>query len=130
MREQLGRAAARFWAWTLAHHPPFKWRAMSNLPDKALVFTVFGLTGSASVMCVRPCLGKVGIEGSLRDGPWSYRIASVALVSPAYAVLLVALGTLSGRHRFFGKMSARILSRFGPLGRGLDRALCRRPPGA
>jgi len=126
MRDQLARAAAQFWKWTLQARAPVEWRSMTNMPDKALIFTVFGITGSASVMCVRPCLGKVGIEGSLRDGPWSYRIASVALVSPAYAVLLVVLGTLSGRHRYFGRMSARILSRFGPLGRSLDRGLCRR----
>lgn len=55
------------------------------------------------------------------EGPNSYRVASILVVSPLYSCLLVTLGTLCGRHRFFGAMSSRILSRFNPMGR---RVLC------
>lgn len=80
---------------------------------------VFGATGSASLVVVRPALTSAGIEGSMYEGPNSYRVASVLVCSPCYACLLVALGTLAGRHRFFGSMSSRILGRFFPFGSGV-----------
>ena len=49
------------------------------------------------------------------DGPNSYRVASLLLVSPAYAAILLLLGTISGRHTFFAKMSFNILKRYVPV---------------
>ena len=118
--------AQRFWSWTLQLRPAHEAWSQGWVREKALLCAVFGITGTTSVCCVRPALHTAGLEGSLRDGPWSYRVASIALVSPAYSLLLVAFGTIAGRHRFFGSMSSRILGRFGPAGRGLERALCRR----
>ena len=63
---------------------------------------------------IRPCLNYLGIEGSLIDGPNSYRILSVLLISPAYAALLITIGTLAGRHNFFAKMAMHTLGRFLP----------------
>jgi hypothetical protein len=53
------------------------------------------------------------IEGSLKDGPWSYRICSLIIMTPLYASLLVAVGTLFGRHAYFRHFSVKIFSRFG-----------------
>ena len=47
------------------------------------------------------------ITGSMRDGPWSYRVLSVVLVSPIYASFLVTFGTLAGRHIFFASMARK-----------------------
>lgn len=80
-----------------------------------MAFGVFGATGSASLILVRPALKAVGLEGSLYEGPNSYRVASVLICSPCYACLLVTLGTLAGRHRFFATMGGKILSRFIPF---------------
>ena len=53
-------------------------------------------------------------EGSLRDGPWSYRIGSLVLVSPIYATVLIFTGTVAGRHMYFAMMGRKILGRFLP----------------
>lgn len=50
----------------------------------------------------------------MKDGPWSYRIASVVLVTPIYSCILVAVGTAFGQQAFFLKMAQRIWSRFIP----------------
>lgn len=34
-------------------------------------------------------------------GPWSYRIASLVLMTPMYSALLVIVGTVFGRHAYF-----------------------------
>ncbi len=101
----------RFWAWTTKPRPT--WRE-SKL-EAAVVFTVFGITGSTSVAVVRPCLKHTfGLEGTMRDGPWSYRIISILAVSPIYACCLLTFGTLSGRHNFFAMMATKIFGRFLP----------------
>ena len=48
------------------------------------------------------------------EGPNSYRAATILLFSPIYAIILFSIGTLSGRHNFFAKMSIKILGRFMP----------------
>ncbi|CAN0143631.1 unnamed protein product, partial [Phaeothamnion confervicola] len=83
--------------------------------EQALLCTVFAITGSSSVALVRPALKSItGIEGTLRDGPWSYRFASVMLVSPVYTLILLTLGTAAGRHTFFANMARRMWGRFLP----------------
>lgn len=80
-----------------------------------MAFTVFGITGSTSVAVVRPTLKSTfGLEGSLREGPNSYRVASILAVSPIYATMLVTFGTIAGRHRFFATMAHKIFGRFLP----------------
>ena len=83
--------------------------------EAAVAFVVFGITGSTSVAVVRPTLKSTfGIEGSLKEGPWSYRISSILAVSPIYASMLVTFGTIAGRHRFFAGMAHKIFGRFLP----------------
>ena len=50
----------------------------------------------------------------MREGPWSYRVLSLVLVSPIYATFLVTFGTLAGRHIFFANMARKIFGRFLP----------------
>ena len=99
-----------FWSWTTQQRP--SWR--ESKVEAAVLFCVFGVTGSSSVYFVRPCLKSLGIEGSMKDGPWSYRILSFLLVSPIYSVILITVGTLAGRHRYFSNMGLKILKRFVP----------------
>ena len=104
-------AAAKFWAWTTQQRP--SWR--ESPLEASVAFVVFGVTGSTSVALVRPALKKtVGLEGSMREGPWSYRIISLVVVSPIYGCLLVTFGTLAGRHRYFAYMASKIFGRFVP----------------
>jgi hypothetical protein len=57
---------------------------------------------------VRPLLPYIGLEGSFREGPWSYRIGSLVLVSPAYTALLLMTGSLAGRHNYFAAIARRM----------------------
>jgi hypothetical protein len=113
----------RFWTWTTTRRP--HWRESPK--EAAILFTVFGITGSSSVMLVRPSLESMGLKGNMRDGPWSYRILSILAVSPIYATVLITLGTLSGRHLFFAGMGRKILARFVPKQVG-SKIIC--PPGS
>lgn len=80
-------------------------------------------TGPASVslkltkaLCiqVRPAMSKgLGLKGSFRDGPWSYRICSIVIMTPLYATLLVCVGTVFGRHAYFRHFAVKMFSRFG-----------------
>jgi hypothetical protein len=104
-------AYARFWTWTTQQRPSWK----ESKLEAAVIFVVFGVTGSTSVKLVRPALkSTIGMEGSMVEGPWSYRITSIIAVSPIYATLLVTFGTLAGRHRYFAAMSNKIFGRFLP----------------
>mmetsp|Transcript_17973 Transcript_17973/g.23415 ORF Transcript_17973/g.23415 Transcript_17973/m.23415 type:complete len:146 (+) Transcript_17973:34-471(+) len=105
-----GRLWSQFWQWTTQERP--SWR--ENPKEAVIICTVFAITGSTSVAVVRPTLNKAGLEGSMRDGPWSYRIISILVVSPIYTCILVSLGTVAGRHRFFANMAQKMLNRFIP----------------
>jgi hypothetical protein len=70
--------------------------------------TVFAVTGSSSIYLVRPVLPKLGLQGSFREGPWSYRIGSVLLVSPVYTLILLTVGSAAGRHNFFAAMARKM----------------------
>ena len=106
-----GGGGNRFWAWTTQQRP--HWR--DSPVEAAVLFCVFGITGSSSVALVRPFLkNTIGLEGTFRDGPWSYRIGSLVLVSPIYATVLIFTGTLAGRHMYFATMGRKILGRFLP----------------
>lgn len=109
-----------FWNWTTKTRPYW----MKDLKEGAVAFTVFGMTGSASLLLVRPTVENVfGIKGSLWEGPNSYRVISIVCVSPVYAIILGVAGTLAGRHPFFSKMSYKILNRFIPK-LLLEKMLC------
>src|SRR5690349_17850077 len=102
----------RFWQWTCQQRP--HWR--ESYVEAAVLFTVFGITGSSSVALVRPALKHfLGMEGSLIDGPNSYRILSILIISPIYACILVFVGTVFGRHNYFAGMAKKILGRFVPV---------------
>jgi hypothetical protein len=101
----------KFWEWTTKARPNWK----ENYTEAAVMFVIFGVTGSSSMFLIRPALKNVfGLEGSLVEGPNSYRVASILMVSPFYACILLLIGTVSGRHNYFAKMSMKILGRFVP----------------
>lgn len=101
----------KFWNWTTT--PRLDWK--SNIKEAVIAIMVFGVTGTTTMFLIRPCLKTVfGLEGSLLEGPNSYRIISILTISPVYAILLFTIGTISGRHIFFAQMSSKILGRFIP----------------
>ena len=102
---------SKFWAWTTQQRP--HWR--ESYTEAAVLFCVFGITGSSSVALVRPFLkNTMHIEGTMMEGPNSYRFLSIFMVTPIYACVLLTVGTLSGRHSYFANMTRKILGRFVP----------------
>mmetsp|Transcript_18343 Transcript_18343/g.25872 ORF Transcript_18343/g.25872 Transcript_18343/m.25872 type:complete len:191 (+) Transcript_18343:283-855(+) len=82
--------------------------------EMALLCTVFAITGSSTMVLVRPAVSEgLGLKGSLKDGPWSYRICSIVIMTPMYATLLVMVGTCFGRHFYFRHFAVKMFSRFG-----------------
>ncbi|ORY03259.1 hypothetical protein K493DRAFT_311768 [Basidiobolus meristosporus CBS 931.73] len=81
----------------------------------SIIMTVFAITGSSTVKIVRPVLKNgFGIEGSWKEGPWSYRGAYLATTLPLYSCVLVTVGTLFGRRPYFQRIALRMWGRFVP----------------
>jgi hypothetical protein len=84
--------------------------------EMALIFTVFGITGSSSMYFVKPLVHSIiGIDGTFMDGPWSYRLVCLGVLMPAYSLMLVTFGTIAGRHHYFKRQALRMWGRLLPL---------------
>ncbi|KAF9901023.1 hypothetical protein EC991_006613, partial [Linnemannia zychae] len=49
-----------------------------------IIIVVFSITGSSTMLIVKPLMKALGLEGSLGSGPWSFRIAYIVLTLPLY----------------------------------------------
>ena len=121
--KQTSSRFSKFLKWYLGPKPmPERW----TLPwyrEMVLVCTVFAITGSSTMVLVRPAVSKgLGLQGSLKDGPWSYRICSIVVMTPIYATMLLVVGTLFGRHQYFRHFSVKMWSRFGIPPEMLDKS--------
>lgn len=116
----MSRLVSHFWKWTCQPRPSWK----ESKVEAAVLFTVFGVTGSSTMFAVRPALKKIGLEGTMQDGPWSYRIGSVLIISPIYSMILITIGTLSGRHLYFARMTQKLLGRFVPSTAAKQKIAC------
>mmetsp|Transcript_23046 Transcript_23046/g.41590 ORF Transcript_23046/g.41590 Transcript_23046/m.41590 type:complete len:243 (-) Transcript_23046:215-943(-) len=100
-----------------------RWMAPKEIPPRwtpkwygemALLCTVFAITGTSTMVLVRPAVSDIlGLKGSFKEGPWSFRICSLVIMTPIYATLLVMVGTVFGRHAYFRHFSVKMFSRFG-----------------
>ena len=106
-----GDSSPSFYARWTAPKPDYERFSAAWWGDWAVKFTVFGITGSSSMYFVRP---YVPIEGSMKEGPWSYRILSLLMVTPIYTLILVTVGTIFGQQAFFLKVARRMWGRFIP----------------
>ncbi|GMH70594.1 hypothetical protein TL16_g05449 [Triparma laevis f. inornata] len=76
--------------------------------------TIFGCTGSSTMLIVRPAVSNMlQLEGTMKDGPWAYRIGTLLIMFPIYPILLLTFGTLGRRHVYFRHFAVKMLSRFG-----------------
>jgi len=75
------------------------------------------------MVIVRPAVSDVlGLKGSLKDGPWSYRLCSLVIMTPLYAMMLVLVGTTFGRHAYFRYFAIKMFSRFGIPPEAIDKS--------
>ena len=76
-----------------------------------IIFIVFGITGSLSVILGDPILIKFAGEGiAKKDYYWILRII---LIFPLYQILLIVVGTLFGQFKYFWEIEKKILIRIG-----------------
>lgn len=88
-----------------------KWEISSNL-QLVIIFIVFGVTGSSSVIVSAPILKFFDItKENLND--FVYYFLKIILVFPVYQILLLFFGFISGQFPFFWKFEKRMLRNFG-----------------
>lgn len=108
-----------------------KWTAPRPMPPRntfewylemALVCSIFAITGTSTMVVVRPAVTNVlGLKGSFKEGPWSYRLCSLVIMTPVYATMLVCVGTIFGRHAYFRHFAVKMFSRFGIPPEAMDK---------
>ena len=92
----------------------------------AVVFAAFSVSGVLSVGFSRMLLNVVlNLDGSIWSGSWTYRLAYLLVGPPAYSLILVAVGTLMGKHAYFRHRVLRTWGRLLPW-RAVERGLSRK----
>ena len=77
-----------------------------------VIFTVFSVTGSASVILAAPILQFVGITTDTLS-PWIYWPLRILMIFPIYQCLLIVVGTLAGQFNYFWRFEKKFLRRLG-----------------
>lgn len=88
-----------------------RWGIVHNWEIVVILF-VFSVTGSLSVKIGKPILEFLHIDRETQS-PWIYWPVRIVISFIAYQIMLVAIGTLFGQHKFFWNMEKKMLSRFG-----------------
>merc|ERR1711991_229520 len=111
-------AARSAWSRWTAASPAYKRWSSAWWRDKAVVFTVFGITGSSAMWLVRPLLYKHVMD--IQPGAvvsTSQRLLSLVYMMPFYYAILLVVGTAFGRYHYVKTMVTRpftsIAKRFG-----------------
>jgi hypothetical protein len=77
-----------------------------------VIFIVFAVTGSTSAYVSKPILAAMGItKNSL--SLWAYYPLYIIVIFPAYQVLLMFFGFISGQFKFFWAFEKRMLKMMG-----------------
>ena len=86
---------------------------VENIFQLTIVFIVFGITGSLSVVIGKYFLVFIFGEDFLNnDFYWFLRLI---LIFPIYQVLLIIIGTLFGQFKYFWEIEKKILMKIGLL---------------
>lgn len=92
-----------------------RWGITSNW-QILIIFIVFGITGSSSMLVTKPVLKFFGIiKENFANGQEIilYYILKILLVFIAYQFLLVFFGWIFGQHTFFWNFEKKMLRRIG-----------------
>ena len=87
-----------------------RWGVKTNL-QLTIIFIVFAITGSASAWLSKPFCLWLGITNE--DLGYWFTPVRLLLIFPIYQVLLVSIGFLFGRFKFFGAYKKKMLNRMG-----------------
>ena len=103
-----------------------KYQSIRDLPRNELIVVVliFAATGSSAAQLVRPLisflltnvLAWTGIDpsGSLKGGPWAFRLLYLCFMTPTYTCLLLTYGAICGRFPYFAAFAVKMWSRMLP----------------
>ena len=88
-----------------------RWGIHSNF-QLIVIFIVFAITGSSSVIVSKPILNFIGITKDSLPIVFYY-ILKLVIVFPAYQILLGFFGFIAGQFAFFWSFEKKMLSRLG-----------------
>ncbi len=86
-----------------------KWGIKSNL-QLIIIFLVFGITGSVSVLISTLVLDLINLEEVTNLG-WIYWLLRIVIIFPIYQILLLVIGTLFGEFNFFKNFIKKMFRR-------------------
>ncbi len=93
-----------------------KWGIKSNF-QFLIIFIVFGITGSSSVVLGKPILDFFSISPNLFSeipfGNLLYFILRLIIIFPLYQVLLIIFGAIFFQFSFFWELEKKILRKMG-----------------
>jgi len=93
-----------------------KWDVKSNF-QFLIIFIVFGITGSSSVVVADPIMEALGILPVYFEdiflGNVVYWMLRILVIFPVYQILLLLFGILFFQFKFFWNFEKKILSRMG-----------------
>tara|TARA_B100001540_G_C15526087_1_gene514734 strand:+ start:298 stop:600 length:303 start_codon:yes stop_codon:yes gene_type:complete len=84
-----------------------KWGITSNF-QLAIIFIVFAITGSASLVVSTPILDLIGFSKESIN-PWLYHPLRLLLIFPVYQVLILIIGAIFGQFTFFWNFVKKML---------------------
>ena len=82
---------------------------VKSLKQLVIVFLVFSITGSLSVILGEPIINFFFEDGFEND--LYFWIVRIIIIFPLYQILLIIVGTVFGEFRYFWKIEKKILMR-------------------
>ena len=76
-----------------------------------IIFLVFGISGSLSVIVSKPIIELFKIN-ELIDNYILYLTIRILIIFPVYQIVLLFVGTLFGQYRYFLEFEKKMLGRF------------------
>ena len=86
---------------------------VENIYQLTIVFIVFGITGSLSVVVGKYFLIFIFGEDLVNND--FYWLLRLILIFPVYQILLIVVGTLFGQFKYFWEIEKKILVKMGLL---------------
>ena len=82
---------------------------VNSLKQLIIVFLVFSITGSLSVILGEPII-KFFFEDDFKNNLYFW-IIRILIIFPLYQILLIIIGTIFGEFRYFWRIEKKILVR-------------------
>ena len=89
-----------------------------NWPHLVTILVVYSITGTLTLQISRLILnGALNMEGSFVSGSWAFRGVYILVMPPTYSLILIAVGTIFGKHQYFRQRVLKMWGRILPISR-------------